>query len=462
MARRGASGASRCCLCCDNGNCVCCSCVQVGRSCFNCLPSRGDRCSNLVLDERACTSTGRDHNSTQSDGDGDLHFDQRTAGESAVSDFVRLCFQDAFGAQLLHSEGGSYDNVWCKLWLRIVSFKNCHYYLPNGAVAHDFINLLSSEISLLARGVERLERLLVFLSVMLRCDPMVRRGTDIRCLKEWKEEKFESLVYDAERCARQFTRPRKKDDKDHTVAVFTRLMLQGQVCSAVRFITDRVSGSGVLSLDSPSNVPGMSVFDMLKQKHPEPGNVEPSTFMLCDTLPPLSDLHITAGHVERVARQLQGAAGPGGSSALQWRDYLLRFGRHSGHLRDFVAMLARHLANSIVDWDSIRALVANRLIALDKCPGVRPIGIGEALRRILGKTVALVTRADLEEVCGIDQLCLGLRLGLEGSIHAVYELFDEHCNLGWGLLLVDATNAFNSVNRVVALWNARVLWPPVF
>ena len=105
-------------------------------------------------------------------------------------------------------------------------------------------------------------------------------------------------------------------------------MLQGQICSAVRFMTDRVSGGGVLSLDSPSNVPGMSVFDVLKQKHPEPGNFEPSTFMLCDTLPPLSDLDITAG---KVARQLQGAAGPGGSSTLQWHDYMLRFGHHSGH-----------------------------------------------------------------------------------------------------------------------------------
>ena len=264
---------------------------------------------------------------------------------------------------------------------------------------------------------------------------------------------------DAERCARQFTRPRKKDDKDHTIAVFTRLMLRGQVRSTVRFITDRVSGGGVLSIDSPSNVPSMAVFDVLRQKHPEPGNVEPSTFMLCNTLPPLSDLDIIAGHVEKIARQLQGAAGPGGSSALQWCDYLLRFGRHSGHLRDSVAMLACHLANSVMDCDSIRALVANRLIALDKCPGVRPIGIGKALQRILGKTVALVTRADLEEVCGIDQLCSGLRSGLEGSVHAVRELFDEHCNLGWGVLLVDATNAFNSVNRVAALWNARVLWP---
>ena len=75
------------------------------------------------------------------------------------------------------------------------------------------------------------------------------------------------------------------------------------------------------------------------------------------------------------------------------------------------------------------------------------------------KTVALVTRSDLEEVCGVEQLCSGLRSGLEGGIHAIRELFNEHCNLGWGLLLVDATNAFNSVNRVAALWNTRVLWP---
>ena len=47
---------------------------------------------------------------------------------------------------------------------------------------------------------------------------------------------------------------------------------------------------------------------------------------------------------------------------------------------------------------------------------------------------------------------------MEGAIHAVCESFDLHSDDGWGVLLVDARNAFNSVNRVATLWNARVLW----
>ena len=45
-----------------------------------------------------------------------------------------------------------------------------------------------------------------------------------------------------------------------------------------------------------------------------------------------------------------------------------------------MAMVGKRICTSYVDPMGLRAFVACRLIALDKCPGVRPIGIGEVAR----------------------------------------------------------------------------------
>ena len=41
------------------------------------------------------------------------------------------------------------------------------------------------------------------------------------------------------------------------------------------------------------------------------------------------------------------------------------------------------------------------------------------------------------------------------------EMFSTHQDQdsGWGVLLVDAANAFNSLNHAAMLLHARVLWP---
>ena len=105
-----------------------------------------------------------------------------------------------------------------------------------------------------------------------------------------------------------------------------------------------------------------------------------------------------------------------------------------------------------------------RLVPLDKwadkpgSPGVRPIGIGEVLRRIVGKTVIGVIKEDIQEAAGPLQSCAGLKSGLEASIHAVKRAWED--TKTEAIILVDADNAFNRLNRKAALHNIRQLCPP--
>ena len=106
---------------------------------------------------------------------------------------------------------------------------------------------------------------------------------------------------------------------------------------------------------------------------------------------------------------------------------------------------------------NIEAYLACRLVPLDKSPGLRPIGIGEVLRRIVGKVFMSVVKDDFQEVAGPMQVCAGQPGGCEAAIHAMKDVFDDEeteC-----ILLMDAANAFNSINRSVMLENIRRLCP---
>ena len=63
--------------------------------------------------------------------------------------------------------------------------------------------------------------------------------------------------------------------------------------------------------------------------------------------------------------------------------------------------------------------MACRLVALDKQPGVRPLGIGEVWRRGLAKCILVICGEDAKSACGSTNLCAGLKAGIEGALHAV-------------------------------------------
>jgi len=63
---------------------------------------------------------------------------------------------------------------------------------------------------------------------------------------------------------------------------------------------------------------------------------------------------------------------------------------------------------------------------------------------------------DIQEAAGSHQLCAGKLAGVESAVHAVWPLDDTE-----GILLVDASNAFNVLNCIVALHNIRHICPPL-
>ena len=200
---------------------------------------------------------------------------------------------------------------------------------------------------------------------------------------------------------------------DHVVRVFTHLMLCERIREAVHFVTDWAR-SGVLKLSDIDAKSGKCVFDVLREKHPPSGLASQDAFVSCSDLPLLVDVDVTSSYVEQVACRFRESGGPGGVDSYHWQCFLLHYGAHSSRLRESVADLAMHLANGIVDWTDIRALMANRLIVLDKFPGVHPIGIGECLRHVLGHVLALVTSWEAQSAYGVDQLACGMQSGIEG------------------------------------------------
>ena len=77
----------------------------------------------------------------------------------------------------------------------------------------------------------------------------------------------------------------------------------------------------------------------------------------------------------------------------------------------------------------------------------------------MGKAILAVIKVDIQSAVGSLQLCAGQDAGCEAAIHAMRSFFDDEATEG--VLLIDAKNAFNSLNRAATLHNIRVLCPSI-
>jgi len=177
------------------------------------------------------------------------------------------------------------------------------------------------------------------------------------------------------------------------------------------------------------------------------------------TLPhPVIFDHLNVAVIRSAALRTKGTAG-----LDCWRKLCTSFQGASGELCSAIALFARCLCTSYLSPGLLSSSLACCLITLDKQPGVHPIGIcevvrREVVRRIVAKAALSLIHTDIQASGGSFQLCAGQVAGAEAAIHSVRTLFAyNECD---AILLVDTSNASNSLNRIVALHNICQLCPP--
>ena len=120
-----------------------------------------------------------------------------------------------------------------------------------------------------------------------------------------------------------------------------------------------------------------------------------------------------------------GTAGPFGIDAHEWWR-LCTFRAASDECCGAIALFARWLCTTFISSNILSPFLGCWLIALDKSPGVWPVGVCEVVRCIVAKAALNVTRDDIQAAAGTHQLCVGQIAGTEAAVHAVRCVFNHN------------------------------------
>ena len=345
------------------------------------------------------------------------------------------------------------------------------FAVPRGKFGTNFIKELSRLIYLFVDKTKwnrmALDLAHIFIPIMLQ-KPSSKSKAKLHAellgqrLEKWKNGDIKSLLKECKdiqaRLSKQLNAQKESNHK-----AFCRLMFAGKVGQAIRFINNDDTIAGVHELNN-------EVKSILTDKHPVGEEADEEVLLKITDEPPSPVIFeaISAENVKAAIMDLNGSGGPTLVDTDIWKHLICSryFNKASDTLADAIAGLAKRLCQENIGPECLKAFTASRLIPLDKGTspsgqlGVRPIGIGEVLRRIVGKCVVKFLRADIQQAAGTLQTCAGLKSGIEAAIHATRRIWDNEETEA--LLQVDADNAFNRLNRKVALHNIREICPPFY
>ena len=336
------------------------------------------------------------------------------------------------------------------------------FLVPFGKVGRDFLDELSRLAGLFSnKSDSRCWSLSAFtLAPLLLLQKPSRKSKDAdhRKLLEsrltlWRAGDFDSLLREGRVIQKPLNyRPPSKqlcDDK------FISLMRQGRVSEATGWLDSARHTSGVKPCDS-------TVIDELMGKHP-PAQPASSRLAFQGPIPDISPVkfdQLCGDNIYFCAKSLRGSGGPSGLDAAGVKRIFCsrKFKASSPALCSAVSKIARTLATKQLDPVCVSVFCSSRLIPLEKQDGgTRPIGIGECFRRLISKAIVRVIKEEIKLAAGTVQLAAGQLGGCEAAIHALKDHFEsDSCE---AVLLLDASNAFNSMNRKLALHNSAFYCP---
>ena len=351
-----------------------------------------------------------------------------------------------------------------KAYEEIVHFRRNLFNIPSGKVGKDFVNLLcfwlkQFNLSTALNGIA-LKAFMVLPALLLqKPSPKSKAKDHTECLRRrldfWGKGDIIPILKEACLIQTKLKSSKSPRTTEDISRIFAKLVMEGKISAALKFL-DNESSAGVLNLSE-------EVLSELKNKHPKSEDALENSLLYGPILDIPNYLYDTIDEqsVLTMALRTRGSAGPSGMDSDLYRRVLCSksFGSVSKSLREEIASFTKNLLTKSYHPSLLEPYVASRLIPLDKNPGIRPIGVGEVLRRIVGKVISSFASEDIKIAAGPLQTCAGHGAGAESAIHAMKLAFEQDASDA--VLLIDASNAFNTMNRIVGLHNIRVLCPVI-
>ena len=443
--------------------------MKNGRLCLNCQPNKQGNCSNRTQESPI--------QSQQSASDSNTSITNTITSPQTAPRFSRNCFtlpefvpcsqphfrwgEEADAATFIQNVKDAYKEI--------VTWRKNIFFVPSGKVGRKFV----SELSRLFRaygGSSALESISLMAAMILpalvlqkptpKAKAKALTGYLERRLALWEKGDIPALLMEGKIIQSKLKSMSRSIQKDQLPKKFSKLLRHGKVKAAMRLLSS--SEASILSVNDMMETPsGESrlVLEELRAKHPSKAAIDPDTIITT----PERDFHpvvfdeINANTIRKAFLKTTGGAGPSGTDAAFWKRLCSSFTHSSNDLCASLALVAKKISTTYVDPEGLTCFTASRLIALDKMPGIRPIGIGEVVRRAISKAIVTTIQDDIKQVAGCTQLCAGIEAGSEVGVHSLRKIFnDTNCE---AILLADASNAFNCLNRQTALLNIQALCP---